>query len=50
MVKNVINEYKWSPQIIGDFFFDAEDHLGLWYWQDEIEKMNKEFKSLMPKK
>jgi hypothetical protein len=44
MVGNVINEYKWSPEIIGDLFFDAEDYLGLWYWNAQVAQIVKEMK------
>ena len=50
MLGNVIDEYKWSPEIIGDLFFDAEDYMGLWYWNDRITETNKELKKLIPKK
>jgi hypothetical protein len=50
MLTSVINHYKWSPEIVGDLFFDAEDYLGLEYWYNEVKRISDDFKSSMPKK
>lgn len=45
MIASVVREYKWSPDIIGDLFFDAEDYFGLVYWYNDIEEIHKDFKA-----
>lgn len=47
MIKSVVNQYNWSPLIMGDFFIDRIDHLGLEYWYEEVKHITKE---LTPKK
>jgi hypothetical protein len=51
MICTVVREHHWSPQIIGDLFFDADDHHGLEFWYndvmetiDEIKKKTKDEK------
>jgi hypothetical protein len=40
MITSVVNEYKWSPAIIGDFFIDNHDFEGLEFWYDEVIKID----------
>ncbi len=42
MIRSVVNHYKWSPQLVGDLFIDAEDYLGLEFWYNEVDRMIKE--------
>jgi hypothetical protein len=44
MVSSVVNEYKWSPEIIGDLFFDSEDYHGLEFWYNNVKEMNDRMK------
>jgi hypothetical protein len=37
-----MRDTKWSPEIIGDLFFDAQDYQGLEYWYEDIMQMIKE--------
>jgi hypothetical protein len=36
MIKTVVREHHWSPEIIGDLFIDGQDYEGLEYWYDDI--------------
>jgi hypothetical protein len=47
MIRNVVREHSWSPDIIGDLFIDDQDYRGLEYWDTDVVKLNKE---LQPKK
>lgn len=44
MIATVVREYKWSPEIVGDLFFDAQDYLGLEFWVKDVEEMIKKAK------
>jgi hypothetical protein len=46
----VVREYKWSPDIIGDLFFDREDHLGLFHWYEDLVKQSELIKAEQNKK
>jgi len=46
-IKTIVREYKWSPDIIGDLFFDREDYRGLYYWYDDVIEMVEEQKKMM---
>lgn len=46
VVTTVINEYKWSPDKIGDLFFDAQDYLGLFHWYKLCLEQHKKIKNL----
>jgi len=43
-----MRDTKWSPEIIGDLFFDDEDYLGIEYWYNDIVQTIKEIP--VPKK
>jgi len=45
MIASVVREYKWSPAIIGDLFFDAQDYLGLEFWYNDIKEAQKDMPS-----
>ena len=40
---------KWPPDVLGGLFFDAQDHLGLEYWYEEIQRINGQIEAQMPK-
>lgn len=43
MVATVVGKYRWSPEIIGDLFFDAEDYFGLEFWYNQVKEESEEF-------
>jgi hypothetical protein len=45
MVKSVVREHHWTPDIIGRLFFDRLDYKGLLYWYDDVKEMDKEMKA-----
>lgn len=44
MMVSVAREFKWSPGILGDLFFDDQDYKGLIFWYKDVEEMNKQLK------
>ena len=45
IIVSIVREYKWSPEIIGDLFFDGEDYKGMEFWYNDIKEMHGEMKS-----
>lgn len=45
-----MRDMKWSPEIIGDLFFDAEDYHGIEFWYNDIAQTIKEIQAQTPKK
>lgn len=50
MVTSVVSKYKWSPDIIGDLFFDAEDYHGLEFWYNQVKEESDEIEKIKRKK
>lgn len=50
MIRSVVREHHWSPQIVGDFFIDGEDMEGLEFWYNDLNESHKELKKLNKKK
>lgn len=44
MMISVAREFKWSPDILGDLFFDDEDYKGLKFWYNDVLEMSKKLK------
>jgi hypothetical protein len=42
MVKSVVREHHWAPEIIGALFFDAEDRFGLEYWYTDVKEVHEQ--------
>lgn len=40
MVKSVVREHHWAPEVIGALFFDAQDYLGLQYWYEDVKEVS----------
>lgn len=49
MIKTVVREHHWSPEIVGDLFINGDDHESLEFWYDDCVQMNKELKDKEPK-
>lgn len=41
---NVVRQYNWAPESIGALFVDEVDYLGLFFWNNDAEKINAELK------
>jgi hypothetical protein len=44
MIKTVVREHHWSPEIVGDLFINGYDHESLEYWYDDCVEANAELK------
>jgi hypothetical protein len=42
MIKSVVREHNWSPDIVGDLFFDSIDYKGLEFWYNDVVQVSKE--------
>lgn len=47
MIKSVVREHHWEPNIIGSLFIDGDSYDSLEYWYDDIQQMHEDLK---PKK
>jgi hypothetical protein len=37
MVRSIVRNYHWPPDVFGGLFIDAMDHNGLVYWYNDIK-------------
>lgn len=44
MVKSVVREFKWSPEVIDNLYLDNADHHGLYFWYEDVLQIQKDFK------
>jgi len=42
MIKSVVREHKWSPEVISDLFIDNVDYKSLIYWYNDCKDLAKE--------
>lgn len=49
MFISLAREHHWSPGILGDLFFDEEDYLGLRFWYNDLEEVNRQLKAAASK-
>lgn len=49
MVKSIVREHHWPPDIISGLFFDAEDYQGLVYWYEDVREVDASLKEKKPK-
>lgn len=45
MVKTIVREHKWAPDIIDNLYIDELDYQGLEYWYKDVLEVVKELKS-----
>ncbi len=50
MMKSVVREHKWLPEIIDGLYLDDADHFGLEFWYNDVKQMNDELKERYSKK
>lgn len=50
MIKTVVREHNWSPEIIGDLFIDGQDYLGLEFWYTDVCQVSAELTAKTTKK
>lgn len=44
MIKSVIREYKWAPEIINSLYLDGADYFGLIWWYEDVKNIVDEMK------
>jgi hypothetical protein len=44
MAKSIARQYRWSPMVIGDLYFDDLDYLGLRYWYNDAKEIEESLK------
>jgi hypothetical protein len=44
MIKSVVREHHWSPDVINDLFLDDFDFFGLEFWYKDVIETNKKEK------
>ncbi len=50
MVISIVGKYRWSPDIVGDLFFDNQDYLGLEFWYNQVAEESREIEKIRKKK
>lgn len=50
MIKSVVREHHFTPDVIDALFFDAQDHRGLEFWYNDIVQVHKEMNDSLKKK
>lgn len=45
MIKSVVRQYHWPPQVIEELYHDNIDYRGLEYWYHDVEAIVKEIKN-----
>jgi len=40
MIKSIVNEHHWSPNIIDNMYCDDIDHNGIEYWYNNLKEMH----------
>lgn len=46
IIRTVVREHKWSPDIIGDLFYDNDDYHGIKFWADDIRDLHEQLKPI----
>lgn len=44
MVRTIVREHHWSPEVMSSLFHDGVDYFGLLYWYEDIKAVVKELK------
>jgi len=44
MIRSVVREHHWTPQVINDLYLDSRDHRGLVYWYEDVKEVADELK------
>ena len=45
MVRTIVRNYHWPPNVFGGLFIDAIDHNGIVYWYNDIKDADAELKA-----
>lgn len=44
MIKSVVRESRWPPDVIGGLFIDEQDYEGLEFWYNDFKEMHDDLK------
>lgn len=50
MIKTVVRNFKWTPDVIGEMYCDDEDFYGIDYWYKDIQEQHAEIDAKNNKK
>lgn len=50
MIKSVVREHHWSPEVISSLYLDGVDYFGLEWWYNDSKEVEESLKSKKPKK
>ncbi len=45
MVKSVVRQYNWTPEIINSLYLDDADYFGLKWWYKDVLEVTEQLKS-----
>jgi hypothetical protein len=45
MIKSIVYEYHWTPEVISNLYVDDLDFKGIVYWYEELRRIDKEMKN-----
>lgn len=45
MVKSVVREHHWQPEVIYSLFHDGIDYFGLEWWYNDVKEVSESLKS-----
>ena len=49
MIRSVVRDSKWIPEVIDNLFVDKQDHHGLLFWYYDLIEVHKELKASQKK-
>ena len=49
MIKSVVRQYRWTPEIINNLYVDAIDHEGLIFWYNDCVEIDMELQKTKEK-
>jgi len=44
MIKSVVREHHWIPNVVDELYVDKIDHHGLEFWYNDIDEVQKKLK------
>lgn len=50
MIISVVDEFKFSPATVGDFYLDSTDYKGLGFWYNAVLESARELKKMQNKR
>jgi hypothetical protein len=44
MIKSVVRQFNWSPEVIDNLYMDGNDYKGLVYWYRDVVEVNEKLR------